>query len=169
MGTESSQKFIKRNRAPRVQIEYEVDTGDATEKKELPFIQGVMADLSGKPAEPLKALEERKFTRVDVDNFDPFLKANKPRVAFEVSNTLTGKGNLKVEMTFESLDDFSPAAVAQKVEGLKQLYEARTQLNDLLTKMDGKAKAEKLMADLLGQPALLKQIAEASSEPAPKP
>ena len=169
MGKESSQRFIRRNRAPRVHIEYEVDTGDAQELKELPFVMGVMADLSGKPADPLAPIVERKFTRVDVDNFDEFLKANKPRVAFEVPNTLTGKGNLKVEMTFESLDDFSPAAVAQKVSGLKQLYEARTELNTLLTKMDGKPKAEKLMADLLNQPALLKQIAstEAGNEPKP--
>jgi type VI secretion system protein ImpB len=159
MARESSQKFIKRNRAPRVHIEYEVDTGDATELKELPFVMGVMADLSGRPAEPLPGMADRKFTKVDVDNFDDFLKANKPRVAFEVPNTLTGKGNLKVEMTFESLDDFSPAAVARKVEGLKQLFEARTELSNLLTKMDGKPKAEKLMSDLLSQPALIKQLA----------
>ena len=169
MARESSQKFIKRNRAPRVHIEYEVDTGDALQLKELPFVMGVMADLSGKPADPLAPLDQRKFTKVDVDNFDDFLKANKPRVAFEVPNTLTGKGNLKVEMTFESLEDFSPAAVAQKVEGLKQLYEARSELNNLLTKMDGKPKAEKLMADLLNQPALLKQIATSGSETQPKP
>lgn len=170
MGKESSVKFIKRNRAPRVQIEYEVDVGDATELKELPFVMGVMADLSGKrdPNDPLPTLAERKFSKVDVDNFDEFLKANKPRVAFEVPNTLTGKGNLKVEMTFESMDDFSPAAVAQKVEGLKQLYQARTELSALMAKMDGKVKAEKLMADLLSQPALVKQIAGTSAEAQPK-
>ena len=168
MANESSQAFIRRNRAPRVQIEYKVETGDATELKELPFVMGVMADLSGKPAEPLKPLDERKFSKVDVDNFDDFLKANKPRVAFEVPNTLTGKGNLKVEMTFASMDDFSPAALAQKVDGLKQLYEARTKLDELRTKMDGKAKAEKLMGDLLSQPALLKQIAESSPGSQPK-
>ncbi len=168
MARESSQKFIKRNRAPRVHIEYEVDTGDAQELKELPFVMGVMGDLSGKPAEALPQIGDRKFSRVDVDNFDDFLKANKPRVAFEVPNTLTGKGNFKVEMTFESLDDFSPAAVAQKVEGLRQLYEARTELSNLLTKVESKPGVEQLMADLMNQPALLKQIASSSSETQPK-
>jgi type VI secretion system protein ImpB len=168
MAKESSQRFIKRNRAPRVHIEYEVDTGDAQEVKELPFVMGVMADLSGKPEEPLAPLGERKFSRVDVDNLDDFLKASRPRVALEVPNTLTGKGNLKVEMTFESLDDFSPEAVARKVGGLKELYELRNKLSNLLTRIDGKAKAEKLLGELFNQPELLKQIASSSAENQPK-
>src|SRR5512134_3542861 len=107
----SSQKFIARNRAPRVQIEYDVELYGAEKKVQLPFVMGVMADLSGKPAEALPRVEDRKFLEVDVDNFDDRLKSMKPRVAFQVPNTLTGEGSLNVELTFESMDDFSPAAV----------------------------------------------------------
>ena len=106
-----SQKFIARNRAPRVQIEYDVELYGAQKKVQLPFVMGVMADLSGKPAEPLPAVADRKFLEIDVDNFDARMKAMKPRVQFAVPNTLTGEGNLGVEMTFESMDDFSPAAI----------------------------------------------------------
>src|SRR4030042_6675592 len=109
----SSQKFIARNRAPRVQIEYDVELYGAEKKVNLPFVMGVMADLSGKPEEALPALADRKFLEIDVDNFDDRLKAAKPRVAFQVPNTLTGEGNISVDLTFESMDDFSPAAVAR--------------------------------------------------------
>src|SRR5512139_234716 len=108
---QSSQKFIARNRAPRVQIEYDIELYVAQKKVELPFVMGVMADLSGKPADPLAPVSDRKFLEIDIDNFDDRLKASKPRVAFQVPNTLTGEGNMNVEMTFESMDDFSPAAV----------------------------------------------------------
>lgn len=164
MGRESSQKFIGRNRAPRVHIEYEVEVGDAMELKEIPFILGVMADLSGKPLEELPALEDREFKAVDVDNFDAFLKANKPRVQFSVPNKLTGEGSLNVDLTFESLEDFSPGAVAKKAEGLKQLYAVREKLNSMLTKVESKAKAEAIVRELLNQPALLKEIAEAAEK-----
>ena len=107
----SSQKFIARNRAPRVQIEYDVELYGAQKKVQLPFVMGVMSDLSGKPAEPLPPVADRKFLEVDVDNFDARMKAMKPRVAFQVENTLTGEGSLSVDITFESMDDFSPAAV----------------------------------------------------------
>ncbi|MGA7216468.1 MAG: type VI secretion system contractile sheath small subunit, partial [Terrimicrobiaceae bacterium] len=127
MARASSQKFIARNRAPRVQIEYDVELYGAEKKVELPFVMGVMADLSGKPAEPLPSVDERKFLEIDVDNFDDRMKAIKPRVAFQVPNTLTGEGNLNVEMTFDSMDDFSPAAVARKVDALNQLLTARSQ------------------------------------------
>src|SRR5438874_9887432 len=160
----SSQKFIARNRAPRVQIEYDVEVYGAEKKVELPFVMGVMADLSGKPAEPLPAVGDRKFLEIDVDNFDDRLKACKPRVAFQVPNTLTGEGNLSVEMTFESMDDFSPAAVARKVDALNKLLQARTELANLLTYMDGKGKAEDLIGKLLQDPELLKSLAAA-----PKP
>ena len=120
----SSQKFIARNRAPRVQIEYDVELYGAEKKVQLPFVMGVMSDLSGKPSEPLPAVADRKFLEIDVDNFDSRLKSMKPRVAFAVPNTLTGEGNLSVDVTFESMDDFSPAAVARKVEGLNKLLEA---------------------------------------------
>src|SRR5215510_3274030 len=123
----SSQKFIARNRAPRVQIEYDVELYGAEKKIELPFVMGVMADLSGKPAEALPQVGDRKFLEIDVDNFDDRLKATKPRVAFQVPNTLTGEGNVNVEMTFESMDDFSPAAVARKVDALSKHLEVRQQ------------------------------------------
>ena len=124
----SSQKFIARNRAPRVQIEYDVELYGAQKKVQLPFVMGVMSDLSGKPEDPLPPVADRKFLEIDVDNFDARMKSMKPRVAFQVENTLTGEGNLPVDITFESMDDFSPAAVARKVDGLSKLLEARTQL-----------------------------------------
>jgi type VI secretion system protein ImpB len=155
----SSQKFIARNRAPRVQIEYEVELYGAEKKVQLPFVMGVLSDLSGKPSEPLPPVADRKFLEIDVDNFDARMKAMKPRVAFQVPNTLTGEGNLAVDITFESMDDFSPAAVAEKVEGLKQLLEARQQLSNLVTYMDGKTGAEALIARLLEEPALMKALA----------
>lgn len=149
MGRESSQKFISRNRAPRVHIEYEVEKGDATEIVDLPFIMGVMSDLSGKPEKELPPIGERKFVEVDQDNFQSFLKSNKPRVAFQVKNTLTGEGNLNVDLTFESMDDFSPAAVARKVEGLSQVFAERERLAALLTKADGKGKAIKALEEIM--------------------
>ncbi len=157
----SSQKFIARNRAPRVQIEYDVELYGAEKKVQLPFVMGVMADLAGKPAEPQAAVADRKFLEIDVDNFDARMKAMKPRVAFTVPNTLTGEGNLSVDITFESMDDFTPAAVARKVDSLNKLLEARTQLANLLTYMDGKTGAEELIAKVLKDPALLKSLASA--------
>ncbi len=155
----SSQKFIARNRAPRVQIEYDVEVYGSQKKVQIPFVMGVMADLSGKPAEPLAPVAERKFLEIDVDNFDSRMKAMKPRVAFRVPNTLTGEGELSLDITFESMDDFLPDAIARKVEPLRKLLEARNQLANLLTYMDGKAKAEELVAGLLQDPALLQALA----------
>jgi len=163
----SSQKFIALNRAPRVQIFYVDDPYAAEKKVQLPFVMGVLSDLSGKPSEPLPPVAERKFLEVDVDNFDARMKAMKPRVAFQVPNTLTGEGNLAVDITFESMDDFSPAAVAQKVEGLKQLLEARQQLANLVTYMDGKTGAEELIAKVIKDEALLKSLADARKANAP--
>jgi type VI secretion system protein ImpB len=164
MAKASSQKFIARNRAPRVQIEYDVELYGAEKKIQLPFVMGVMANLSGNPAEPLPDVADRKFLDIDIDNFDQRLKAMKPRVAFQVPNTLTGDGNLMVDITFESMDDFSPAAVASKVDALSKLLEARQQLAALVTYMDGKSGAEQLIKQLLQDPTLLKSIAAA-----PKP
>ena len=161
---ESSQKFIARNRAPRVQIEYDVEVYGSEKKVNLPFVMGVLADLSGKPADPLAPVADRKFLEIDVDNFDERLKSMKPRAAVQVPNTLTGEGNLAVDITFESMDDFSPAAVARKVGALAKLLEARGQLQNLLTYMDGKSGAEELIAKLLNDPALLQSLASA-----PKP
>ena len=154
----SSQKFIARNRAPRVQIEYDVELYGAQKKVQLPFVMGVMSDLSGKPSEALPSVADRKFLEVDVDNFDARMKSMKPRVSFQVENTLTGEGNLPVDITFESMDDFSPAAVARKVDGLNKLLEARQQLSNLITYMDGKTGAEELIAKVLKDPALLSTL-----------
>lgn len=164
MAKASAQKFIARNRAPRVQIEYDVEVYGAQKKVQLPFVMGVLADLSGSPSEPLEAVADRKFSAVDVDNFDSFLKSQKPRVAFQVDNTLTGEGKLPVDITFSSMDDFSPAAIARRVEPLRQLLEARTQLSNLTTYMDGKTGAEQLIAKLINDPALLQAL---SSTPKP--
>src|SRR6202040_4408337 len=150
--------------APRVQNEYDVEVYGSQKKIELPFIMGVMADLSGKPADPLAPVADRKFLEIDIDNFDDRLKAAKPRVAFRVPNTLTGEGNLSVDLTFESMEDFSPGAVARKVNALNQLLTARNQLSNLVTYMDGKSGAEDLVSKLLHDPALLKTLASA-----PKP
>ena len=159
MAKSSSQKFIGRNRAPRVQIEYDVELYGAEKKIQLPFVMGVLADLSGKPAEPLAPVADRKFLDIDVDNFDSRMKALKPRAAFAVPNTLTGEGNINVELTFENMDDFSPAAVARKVDALNKLLEAREQLANLITYMDGKSGAEDLVSKLLKDPALLQTLA----------
>ncbi len=164
MAKQSSQKFIARNRAPRVQIEYDVEVYGAEKKVQVPFVMGVLANLSGNPADPLPAADDRKFLEIDVDNFDDRLKAQKPRVAFAVPNTLTGEGDLKVDITFESMDDFSPAAVARKVSGLSKLLETRTQLANLVTYMDGKAGAEELISKAIQDPALMQALASAPSE-----
>lgn len=158
MANNSSQKFIAKNRAPRVQVEYDVELYGAEKKVSLPFVMGVMSDLSGKPAEPLPRVEERKFQDFDAENFDDRMKSIKPRVAFQVPNVLTGEGNLSVDMTFESMEDFSPDKVAEKVDGIKQLLEARKQLATLLSYMDGKTGAEELIGKLLEDPALLKAL-----------
>jgi type VI secretion system protein ImpB len=160
----SSQKFIARNRAPRVQIEYDVEIYGSENKVQLPFVMGVMADLSGKPVENLPSIDERKFLDIDVDNFDSRMKAIKPRVAFQVPNTLTGSGNLAVDLTFESMDDFSPDAVAKKVDALKKLLDARTELHNLLSYMDGKSGAEELLAKVLADPALMKALTSAPQQ-----
>ena len=162
--TASSQKFIARNRAPRVQIEYDLEDYGSKKKVQLPFIMGVLGDLSGKPAEALPPVSDRKFLEIDTDNFDDRLKSMKPRVAFQVPNTLTGDGNLAIDITFESMDDFSPANIARKVDSLNKLLTARTELSNLLTYMDGKSGAEQLINKVLQDPALLASLAAA---PAP--
>jgi len=159
MFNKSGQKFIARNRAPRVQIEYDVEIYGSEKKIELPFVMGVLADLSGKPMEDLPTVTDRKFLDIDIDNFDERMKAIKPRVAFSVPNTLTGEGYVMVDITFESMDDFSPAAVARKVDALAQLLDARTQLANLQTYMDGKSGAEDLVRTLLKDKGLMKSLA----------
>ncbi|WP_459615765.1 type VI secretion system contractile sheath small subunit [Bordetella sp. 2513F-2] len=160
----SGQKFIARNRAPRVQIEYDVEIYGAERKIQLPFVMGVMADLAGKSESLLPEINERKFMDIDIDNFDERMKSLQPRVAYQVPNTLTGEGNLNIDITFESVDDFSPATVARKVGALDELLQARTQLANLLTYMDGKTGAEELIGRVLKNPELLNALAAA-----PKP
>lgn len=156
---DSSQKFFGRNRAPRVQIEYDVEVYGAERMVQLPFVMGVMADLSGKPENPLPPVSERKFLEIDVDNFDERMRAMQPRVAFSVPNTLTGDGNLNVDISFESMDDFSPAAIARKVEPLRKLLERRQQLEGLKTDMDGRDGAEALIVKTLNDPEKLRSLA----------
>jgi type VI secretion system protein ImpB len=159
VGKASSQKFIARNRAPRVQIEYDVELYGAEKKIQLPFVMGVLADLSGKSTGELPPVADRKFLEIDVDNFDSRMKAMKPTVAFQVPNTLTGDGKINLSLTFENMDDFSPAAVARKVDALGKLLDARQQLANLITYMDGKSGAEDLVSKLLQDPALLETLA----------
>ncbi|WP_144114079.1 type VI secretion system contractile sheath small subunit [Paraburkholderia sp. BCC1886] len=161
----SSQKFIGRNRAPRVQIEYDVELYGSEQTIELPFVMGVLADLSGTPVEAQSPLAERTFLEIDIDNFDERMRAIEPRIAFAVPNRLTGEGLLAVDMRFESIEDFSPAAIACKVDSLKRLLDARTQLANLQTYMDGKAGAERLVTRLLNDPALLCALAALAGPP----
>ncbi len=157
----SSQKFIAKNRAPRVQIEYDVEIYGAEKKIQLPFIMGVLADLAGKSIEPPVAMSDRKFLDIDIDNFDDRMKSIKPRVVFQVENTLTNEGNMNIDLTFESIHDFSPAAIARKVDPLNKLLQARTELSNLLSYMDGKAGAEELISKILQEPNLLKSLTRA--------
>jgi type VI secretion system protein ImpB len=158
--TDSGQKLIARNRAPRVQVEYDVELYGSRKKVQIPFVMGVMADLAGSPEDTPAPLGERSFHEVDVDNFGKFLRETKPRVALRVPNTLTGEGELPVDLTFESLDDFAPDRVAEKVDSLRQLLEARKQLSSLLSYMDGKGGAEELIRKALKDADLLQSLAE---------
>jgi type VI secretion system protein ImpB len=165
----SGQKFIKRNRAPRVQIEYDVELYGAQKKIQLPFVMGVMADLLGKQETPPAKVEERKFLEIDHDNFDSRLKAMKPRVATSVKNELTGEGTLPIELTFESMDDFSPGAIARNIEPLRRLLEARQRLSNLITYMDGKGEAEALLSEQLRDPEQLRKLMEGLTQEAAGP
>jgi type VI secretion system protein ImpB len=162
MANGSSQKFIGRNRPRRVQIEYDVETYGAERKIELPFVMGVMADLSGASEGDLPSVDERKFLEIDIDNFDARLKAMKPKVQFTVPDKLSGEEgkNLPVEITFESMDDFSPAAVAQKIEPLRKLLEARKELEDLWTYIKGQDAEDFINQRVLAKAKELAQAAD---------
>ena len=161
MSTQSGQRFIKKNRAPRVHIEYEVETFGSRQKVELPFVMGVMSDLSGKSEVEKKTLDKRDFTEFDMDNFEQRMEAIAPRATFQVENTLSGEGKLGVDLTFKSMEDFTPGAVAKKVPALAKLLEARQELNDLLAYMDGKDGAQDLLDKVLKDPELMKSLAAA--------
>ncbi len=165
MPAKSGARFIKDNRAPRVHIEYEVETYGSREKIELPFVMGVMSDLSGKSEVAKKDIADREFLDIDIDNFEDRLKAIAPRAAFAVDNTLAGDGSkLGVDLTFKSMKDFSPGRIAEMVPALKKLLDARNELKDLMTYMDGKSGAQDLLDKILADPELLKSLSSA-----PKP
>lgn len=147
---ESLQHTLDRVRSPRVHITYDVEVGDAIEMKEIPFVVGVLADLSGKPDEPLPKVKDRKFVEIDRDNFNQVLAGMKPRLAYRVDNKLTDDDSqMAVELRFSSLDDFHPEQVAQQVTPLRKLVEARQRLSDLLAKLDGNDKLDELLQEVL--------------------
>jgi len=147
---ESLQHTLDRVRSPRVQITYDVEIGDAIEMKEIPFVVGVLADLSGKPDEPLPKVKDRKFVEIDRDNFNQVLSGMKPRLAYRVDNKLTDDDSkMAVELRFKSLDDFHPERVAEQVTPVRKMVEARKRLSDLLAKLDGNDKLDELLQDVL--------------------
>lgn len=160
MNQKSAQKFIARNRSPRVQIEYDVEVYGTEKKVELPFVMGVFSDLVGKSKQELPAIADRAFMEVDADNFNDRMKSIKPRVAFNVDNKLDKESDqIGIEMEFEKIEDFSPKQIAKKVEPLRKLLEARTELSNLLSYMDGKAGAEELIDRILSDNSLLQSLA----------
>jgi type VI secretion system protein ImpB len=160
MAREGTQKKLERVRPPRVNISYDVETGGAVETKELPFLMGVLADLSGNPAEALPRLKDRKFVEINPDNFDSVLKSMKPRVQFTVANKLAPEsgGKIGVDLTFESLDDFNPEAVAKNVGPLKELLELRTKLADLRGSLQGNDKLEEILQSTLNNADAMKKL-----------
>ncbi len=169
--SDSVQHKLGRVRPPRVQITYDVETGDAIEKKELPLVVGIMADLAGKPEEPLPFLKDRKFVEIDRDNFHDVLASLKPRVTFQVDNKLEeqkegeeGGSKLNVELKFKHLDDFHPAAIVNQIEPLRKLYEARQRLNDLIGKLDGNDDLDGLLQDVATNTEQQEEIKKATEE-----
>src|SRR2546430_17593090 len=166
---ESLQHKLDRVRRPRVQITYDVETGGAMEKVELPFVVGVLADLSGQPKEALRPMKERKFTPIDRDNFNEVLEKATPRLAMKVQNRLTDEDTkLAVELNFKHIDDFEPARVAEQVAPLKELMEMRQRLTQLMSKMEGNDKLEELLGQVLNSTEAAKKLAEQMGIEAPK-
>ena len=159
----NSKKFVGKNRAPRVQVEYDVELYGAEKKVNLPFVMGVLSDLSGK-SELKTKVDDKNFIDIDSSNFNDVMKKIKPRVAFMVPNKLDESTQIAVDISFENMDDFSPAKIAKKVDGLKQILEAREQLANLLSYMDGKAGAEELLNKILNDDALLKALSAKAKE-----
>jgi type VI secretion system protein ImpB len=166
MAKESLQHTLDRVRAPRVQITYDVEIGDAIEMKEIPFVVGVLSDLSGKPDEPLPKLKDRKFVEIDRDNFDKVLAGMKPRLAYRVDNKLTDEDSkIAVELRFKSLDDFHPERVAEQVAPVRKLVETRKKLSELLNKLDGNDRLDELLQDVISNAETLEKLgAEAGVE-----
>jgi type VI secretion system protein ImpB len=150
MAKESTQHKLDRVRAPRVQITYDVEVGDAIEMKELPFVMGVLGDLTGQPEKPLAALKDRKFVEINPDNFDSVLKGMQPHLAYSVANKLSDSADgaqLKVDLKFESMDDFSPENVAKQIGPLRELLELRTRLSDLRGSLQGNDKLDEMLLE----------------------
>lgn len=159
MAKESLQHTLDRVRAPRVQITYDVEVGDAIEMKEIPFVVGVMSDLSGRPDEPLPKLKERKFVEIDRDNFNSVLEGMKPRLAYRVDNKLSDDdGQVAVELRFNSMDDFHPERVAEQIGPVRKLVEARKRLSEMLNKLDGNDKLDELLQDIISSADSLEQL-----------
>jgi type VI secretion system protein ImpB len=156
---ESVFKKKERVRPPRVHITYEVETGGAQVLKELPFVMGIMSDLSGNPKEALPKLKDRKFVEIDRDNFDDVLGSMKPRLAFRVDNKLQDDGSeLSVELEFNKLADFSPEAVAKQVEPLSDLLEIRNKLKDLLSRTEGNDRLEEMLNSIIESPEVREKL-----------
>ncbi|MCB2181950.1 MAG: type VI secretion system contractile sheath small subunit [Desulfobulbaceae bacterium] len=161
MAKESLQHTLDRVRSPRVQITYDVEVGDAIEMKEIPFVVGVLSDLSGKPDEPLPKLKERKFIEIDRDNFNNVLAGMKPRLAYRVDNKLTDDDSqMAVELRFKSMDDFHPERVAEQVGPVRKLVEARKRLSELLNKLDGNDKLDELLQDVISSTDSLEKLGQ---------
>lgn len=159
MAKESLQHTLDRVRSPRVQITYDVEVGDAIEMKEIPFVVGVLADLSGKPEKPLPKLKERKLVEIDRDNFNQVLEGMKPRLAYRVDNKLSNDDSaIAVELKFKSLEDFHPEKVAKQIDPLRKLVEAREKLSGLLNKLDGNDKLDELLQKVISSTDSLEKL-----------
>lgn len=156
--SDSLQKWVGRNRPPRVQITYDVEIGNAFEKRELPLVVGLMADLSGQPENPLPKFKERRFVEIDRDNFNDVMTKIAPRLDISVPDTLKGEGNLKVELHFNQIDQFEPESIVNQIPRLARLLEARQQLRDLLGKLDGNDELDSLLENILQNTEDLKQL-----------
>lgn len=159
MARESRQHTLDRVRSPRVHITYDVEIGDAIEMKEIPFVVGVLSDLSGKPEEPLPKLKDRKFIEIDRDNFNSVMEGMKPRLAYRVDNKLTDDDSkMAVELRFKSMDDFHPERVADQVAPLRKLVETRQRLSEMLSKLDGNDRLEELLQDVIANTDSLEKL-----------
>ncbi len=165
MARESTQKRIARDRAPRVQINYDVEIGDAIETKELPFVLGILGDYTGHTKEPLPKLKDRKFVQIDGESFDDVMKGMAPRLVLRVDNKLKNDDSeMAVELNFRKMEDFEPAQVVQQVEPLRRLLEARTRLSDLRGKLAGNDKLEDLLEKIVHDTEKLQTLSQTKAE-----
>ncbi|MDR7307145.1 type VI secretion system contractile sheath small subunit [Rhodoferax saidenbachensis] len=165
--SDSLQNWVGRNRPPRVQITYDVEIGDAVEKKELPMVVGLLADLSGQPAIALPKMKDRRFVEIDRDNFNGIMAKIAPRLDLSVPDAMKGEGNIKVELNFKEYDDFHPEAIVRQVPRLAKLLEARQQLRDLLAKLDGNDELDSLLENIVQSTEELKTIQSQANADAP--